>query len=106
MSAPAIDQESAVLDFLLLARLTNPSMTGSPNDLEFLGCSELDYTDNLRRVQRNLHEVPHVKQEPSCAIEAVRGVSHRVGPTVPASLPLKPSRGQGLIGVGVLEGRF
>ena len=52
------EQESVVLDFLPLARLTNRSMTGSLNDLEFLGRCELDYTDDLRRVQRNLNEVP------------------------------------------------
>ncbi len=52
------DQKSVVLDFLPLARLTNRSMTGSLNDLEFLGRCELDYTDDLRRVQRNLNEVP------------------------------------------------
>lgn len=65
------DHEAMVLDFLPLARLTNRSMTGSLNDLEFLGRCELDYTDDLRRVQLNLNEVPHVKREPSCAIEAV-----------------------------------
>jgi len=70
----AIEQESVVLDFLPLARLTNRSMAGSLNDLEFLAHCELDYTKNLRRVQRNLNEVPHVKREPSCAIEAVAQV--------------------------------
>lgn len=69
--SPAMEQESMVLDFLPMARLTNRSLTGSLNDLEFLGRCELDYTSDLRRVQRNLNEVPHVKQEPSCAIEAV-----------------------------------
>lgn len=70
-----IDRETAILDFLPLARLTNRSMTGSLNDLEFLGRCELDYTQDLRRVQLNLNEVPHVNRpEPCVPIEAVAQV--------------------------------
>jgi hypothetical protein len=70
----SIEQETAVIDFLPLARLTHRSMTGSLNDLEFLGRCELDYTDDLRRVQLNLNEVPHVNREPCIPIEAVAQV--------------------------------
>jgi len=60
-----------VLDFLPLARLTNRSLTGSLNDLEFVSFCELDYLSDLRKVQLNLYEVPHVKREPPCSIDAV-----------------------------------
>jgi len=71
--APGIaEQEAMVLDFLPLARLTNRSLTGSLNDLEFLSFCELDYLSDLRKVQLNLNEVPHVKRDPSCPIDAVR----------------------------------
>lgn len=69
--AAFIDQELALLDFLPLARLTHRSLAGSLNDLEFLGRCELDYVDDLRRVQLNLNEVPHVKRDPSTPIQAV-----------------------------------
>jgi hypothetical protein len=69
--AAFIEQEVALLDFLPLARLTHRSMSGSLNDLEFLGRCELDYVRDLRRVQLNLNEVPHVKRDPCTAIQAV-----------------------------------
>jgi len=74
VSASAAEQEAAVIDFLPMARLTNRSMTGSLNDLEFLCCVELDYTTDLRRVQRNLNDVPHVNREPCVPTEAVARV--------------------------------
>ncbi|HXT69333.1 MAG TPA: hypothetical protein VN700_06245 [Vicinamibacterales bacterium] len=64
-------QEAMVLDFLPVARLTNRRLTGSLNDLEFLAFCELDYISDLRKVQLNLNEVPHVKRDPSCPIDAV-----------------------------------
>ena len=67
-----VDQEATALDVLPLARLTNRSMTGSLNDLEFLCRCELDYITDLRRVQWNLNEVPHVRREPSVPIAAVK----------------------------------
>jgi len=63
--------EAMVLDFLPLARLTSRSLSGSLNQLEFLSFCELDYISDLRKVQLNLNEVPHVKREPSCPIDAV-----------------------------------
>lgn len=56
------EHEAMVLDFLPLARLTDRSMSGSLNDLEFLSFCELDYLSDLRHVQLNLNEVPHVKR--------------------------------------------
>lgn len=74
VSTPAAEQEAAVIDFLPMARLTNRSMTGSLNDLEFFCCIELEYTTDLRRVQRNLNNVPHVHREPYVPREAVARV--------------------------------
>jgi hypothetical protein len=65
------EQEAMVLDFLPLARLTSRNLAGSLNQLEFLSFCELDYISDLRKVQLNLNEVPHVKREPSCPIDAV-----------------------------------
>ena len=74
VASPTAERESSVLDFLPLASLTNRSMTGSLNDLEFLCQVELDYTSDLRRAQRNLNEVPHVNRDPCTAVDAVAQV--------------------------------
>lgn len=71
VSPSAAAHEAMVLDFLPLARLTSRSLAGSLNQLEFLSFCELDYISDLRKVQLNLNEVPHVKRNPSCPIDAV-----------------------------------
>jgi hypothetical protein len=63
--------ESAAIEFEPLARLTNRSMAGSLNDLEFHCGIELEYHDDLRRVQRNLNDIPHVNREPCVPVDAV-----------------------------------
>jgi hypothetical protein len=63
--------ESAAVEFEPLARLTNRSMTGTLNDLEFHCGIELQYHDDLRTVQRNLNEIPHVNRDPCVPIDAV-----------------------------------
>lgn len=63
--------EAAALDFEPFARLTNRSLAGSLNDLEFHCGIELEYHDDLRRVQRNLNEIPHVNRDPCAPIDAV-----------------------------------
>ena len=63
--------ESAAVEFEPLARLTNRSMTGTLNDLEFHCGIELEYHDDLRTVQRNLNEIPHVNRDPCIPIDAV-----------------------------------
>jgi len=63
--------ESAALEFAPLTRLTNRSMTGTLNDLEFHCGIELEYHDDLRRVQRNLNDMPHVNRDPCVPVEAV-----------------------------------
>ena len=70
----AVQIESAAIDFEPLARLTNRSMTGSLNDIEFHCGIELEYHDDLRRVQLNLNEIPHVNREPCVPIDAVSQV--------------------------------
>ena len=69
--AAHIDLEVMVVDCLPLARLNDRSMAGALNQLEFLAHCELDYVSDLRRVQRNLNEVPHVNRDPCVPLEAV-----------------------------------
>ena len=66
--------EAAALDFEPFARLTNQSMAGTLNDLEFHCALELEYHDDLRRVQRNLNEMPHVNRDPCVPMDAVARV--------------------------------
>lgn len=63
--------EIAAIEFEPLTRLTNRSMAGSLNDLEFHCGIELEYHDDLRRVQRNLNDIPHVNREPCVPVDAV-----------------------------------
>jgi hypothetical protein len=73
--------ESAAVEFEPLARLTNRSMTGTLNDLEFHCGIELEHHDDLRTVQRNLNEIPHVNRDPCVPIDAV----NRLFEAVPVS---------------------
>lgn len=75
--------ECAAVEFLPLARLTNRSMTGTLNDLEFHCGIELSYHDDLRRVQLNLNEIPHVNRDPCVPLDAVR----RLFDAVPVERP-------------------
>jgi hypothetical protein len=77
------EHEAMVLDFLPLARLTSRTLAGSLNQLEFLTFCELDYISDLRTVQLNLNDVPHVKREPPCPIDAVAQVFAGVKAHVP-----------------------
>ncbi len=78
-----VRSESAAVAFEPLARLTNRSMTGTLNDLEFHCGIELSYHDDLRTVQLNLNEIPHVNRDPCVPIDAVR----RLFVAVPAERP-------------------
>ena len=66
-----VRSESAAVEFEPLARLTNRSMTGTLNDLEFHCGIELAYHDDLRKVQLNLNEIPHANRDPCVPIDAV-----------------------------------
>ena len=79
-----VRSESAAIEFEPLARLTNRSMTGTLNDLEFHCGIELSYHDELRRVQLNLNEIPHVNRDPCVPVDAVR----RLLEAVPVERPL------------------
>ena len=79
-----VRSESAAVEFEPLARLTNRSMTGTLNDLEFHCGIELSYHDDLRTVQLNLNEIPHVHRDPCVPVDAVR----RLFETVPGERPL------------------
>jgi len=67
-----VPSESAAVEFEPLSRLTNRSMTGTLNDLEFYCGIELSYHDDLRRVQLNLNEIPHVNRDPCIPVDSVR----------------------------------
>jgi len=71
ISEAIVRAESAAVEFEPLARLTNRSMTGTLNDLEFHCGIELEYHEDLRTVQRNLNEIPHVNRDPCIPIDAV-----------------------------------
>ncbi len=81
MSRAIARAESAAVELEPLARLTNRSMTGTLNDLQFHCGIELEYHDDLRTVQRNLNEIPHVNRDPCVPIDAV----NRLFEAVPVS---------------------
>lgn len=66
-----VRSELAAIEFEPLTQLTNRSMAGSLNDLEFHCGIEFEYHDDLRRVQRNLNDIPHVNREPCVPVDAV-----------------------------------
>jgi hypothetical protein len=68
----AVRSESAALEFHPLARLTNRSMTGTLNDLEFHCGIELSYHDDLRTVQWNLNQIPHAHRDPCVPLDATK----------------------------------
>ena len=68
---PNVFLETSALEFEPLTRLTNRSLAGTLNDLEFHCAIELDYHADLRRVQLNLNEIPHARREPCVPINAV-----------------------------------
>ena len=71
VSEAIVRAESAAVEFEPLACLANRSMTGTLNDLEFHCGIELEYHDDLRTVQRNLSEIPHVNRDPCVSSDAV-----------------------------------
>jgi hypothetical protein len=68
---PVIRAESVAVEFEPLTRLTSRSMAGTLNDLEFHCGIELEYHEDLRRVQRNLNDIPHVNRDPCVPVDAV-----------------------------------
>jgi len=86
VSALIVRTESAAVEFEPLARLTNRSMTGTLNDLEFHCGLELEYHDDLRTVQRNLNDIPHANRNPCVPVDAVGQLfeAAQIGPSFAA----------------------
>ena len=86
VSALIVRTESAAVEFESLARLTNRGMTGTLNDLEFHCGLELEYHDDLRTVQRNLNDIPHVNRNPCVPVDAVGQLleAAQIGPSFAA----------------------
>lgn len=68
---PFADAERDAVELEPLARLTSRIMIATLNDLEFHCGIELEYHDDLRRVQRNLNDIPHANRDPCVPAEAV-----------------------------------
>ena len=71
MPDAVVRAESTAVEFQPLASLASPSLARALHDLEFFCRIELDYHDDLRKVQRNLNEVPHPYRNPCVASAAV-----------------------------------
>jgi hypothetical protein len=68
---PIVRAESHAVEFEPLTRLTSRSLTGTLNDLEFYCGIELEYHKDLRKVQRNLNDIPHANRDPCVPVDAV-----------------------------------
>lgn len=64
--------ESGAVELEPLAGLTDLRLARTLDDLKFYCDLELDYHDDLRKVQRNLNDVPHPGRDPCVPVEAVR----------------------------------
>jgi hypothetical protein len=67
---------------LPFAPLRHPELTQSLGFIQLICDCELDYTADLRRVQRNLNDLPHPVRSPCVPAEAVR-LFFAVGPRGP-----------------------
>ena len=67
-----IAQEVAPIDVWPWSRLTNRTLKVALNDLVFLCEAELDFSSDLRLVQRNLNEFPHADRHPHVPSEAAK----------------------------------
>jgi hypothetical protein len=66
-----IRSESAAIQVQPLARVRDPSLKATLNDLVFFCDLELCYHRDLRIVQLNLNHIPHQHRDPYVPIEAV-----------------------------------
>jgi hypothetical protein len=71
MPEAIVQAESTAVEFQPFACLTSPSVARALDDLEFFCRIELDYHSDLRKVQRNLNDVPHPDRKPCVAVDAV-----------------------------------
>lgn len=66
-----IATEIVPIELVPLATLTDRALARSLSDLEYFAQIELSYSSDLRRVQRNLNEVPHANVELHVPVLAV-----------------------------------
>ena len=77
-----VRSETAALEFMPIARLGAEELADILDDVQFFCELELDYHTDLRRVQRNLNDVPHPNRDPCVPIEAVRELFKDAGESV------------------------
>ena len=66
-----IAMETAVVEAMPIVRLTDRSVSRTLQEVQWFCDLELGYHDDLRRVQRNLNELPHAGRDPCVPAEAV-----------------------------------
>jgi len=63
--------ETTVVEAMPIVRLTDTTVQRTLREVHFFCDLELRYHDDLRRVQRNLNELPHAGRDPGVPAEAV-----------------------------------
>lgn len=76
--------ETTVVEAMPIVRLTDTTVSRTLREVHFFCDLELGYHDDLRRVQRNLNELPHAGRDPCVPAEAVAAL---VGRTMTAWNP-------------------
>jgi hypothetical protein len=67
----SVSLETAAIDLLPFARLTKRPLRAALDTVEYFGTLELEYSNDLRRVQSNLNEFPHADLDAYLPTEAV-----------------------------------
>jgi hypothetical protein len=69
--------ETSVIELTPMIRLTDRTLSQTLQHVQWFCDLELDHHDDLRRVQRNLNEVPHAGRDPCVPAEAVAALVGR-----------------------------
>ena len=72
VSAAIAKAESVAVEFEPLTRLSSRSIADMLSHVEYICGIELNYHEDLRKVQRNLNDLPRPDQDPCVPVEAVR----------------------------------
>ena len=72
-----IAMETAVVEAMPIVRLTDRTVSRTLQEVQWFCDLELGYHDDLRRVQRNLNELPHAGRDPCVPAEAVAALVGR-----------------------------
>ena len=72
VSAAIAKAESVAVEFEPLARLTSRAVVEMLDHVQYICGIELNYHEDLRRVQRNLNDLPRPDLDPCVPVEAVR----------------------------------